>query len=69
MEPIINDVEDTVQKLCAEANAERNQGKLKDVRARLDVFLHEHASILTSMSEDTYEALRKLKGLGVRHRA
>jgi len=25
------------------------------------VYLHEHASILTSMSEDTYQALRKIK--------
>ncbi len=69
MEPIINDVEDTVQKLCAEANAERDQVKLKDVRSRLEVFLHEHSSILTSMSEDTYQALRRLKGRGVRHGA
>jgi hypothetical protein len=68
MEPT-DENEDTVQRLCAEANAERNQGKLKEVRARLQVFLHEHASILTSMSEDTYQALRRLKGHGVRHRA
>jgi hypothetical protein len=69
MESIPNDVEDTVQKLCAEANAEHDQLKLRDVRSRLGVFLHEHASILTSMSEDTYQALRRLKGHGVRHRA
>jgi hypothetical protein len=68
MEPT-DENEDTVQRLCAEANAEHNQGKVKDVRARLEVFLHEHASLLTSMSEDTYQALRKLKGRGVRHRA
>ena len=68
MEPT-DENEDTVQRLCAEANAERNQGKLKEVRARLQVFLHEHASILTSMSEDTYQALRRLQGHGVRHRA
>ena len=68
MEPT-DENEDTVQRLCAEANAERNQGKVKDVRARIRVFLHEHASILTSMSEDTYQALRKLKGHGLRHRA
>jgi hypothetical protein len=69
MEPITSDVEDTVQKLCAEANAEHDQLKLRDVRSRLEVFLHEHASILTSMSEDTYQALRKLKRRGVRRRA
>jgi hypothetical protein len=69
MEPITNDVEDTVQKLCAEASAEHDRLKLRDVRSRLEVFLHEHASILTSMSEETYQALRKLKRLGVRRRA
>jgi hypothetical protein len=69
MEPLINDVEDTVQKLCAEANAEHDQLKLKDVRSRLELFLHEHTSVLTSMSEETYQALRKLKRLGVRRRA
>jgi len=68
MEPTDED-EDTVQRLCAEASSERDQVKLKDVRARLEVFLHEHASILTCMSEDTYQALRKVKGLRVRHRA
>jgi hypothetical protein len=61
MEPIANDVEETIQKLCAEAEGERDQAKLTDVRSRLEVYLHEHASILTSMSEDTYQALRKIK--------
>ena len=69
MESIANDDEDTIQRLCAEADAERDQAKLKDVRARLEVFLHEHASILTSMSEDTYQALREVKGLRVHRRA
>lgn len=68
MEPNTNDAEDTVQKLCAEAN-ECDQAKLRDLRSRLLAFLHEHASLLTSMSEDTYQALRRLKGLRVRHRA
>ena len=69
MEPIANDIEDSIQRLWAEADAERDQAKLKDVRARLELYLHEHAWILTSMSEDTYQALRKLKGLRVRRRA
>ena len=59
MEPIINDDENTVRKLCAEANAERNRTRLKGVRSRLKAFLREHASLLTSMSEETYEALRQ----------
>ena len=61
MEPI-NDDENTVRKLCAEANAERNRTRLKGVRSRLKAFLREHASLLISMSEDTYEALRQRRG-------
>jgi hypothetical protein len=61
MEPVANDVEETIQKLCAEADGERNLMKVMDIRARLAVYLHEHASVLTSMSEETYQALRKIK--------
>jgi hypothetical protein len=61
MEPI-NDDENTVRKLCAEANAERNRTRLKGVRSRLKAFLREHASLLISMSEETYEALRQRRG-------
>jgi hypothetical protein len=60
MESIIDDDENTVRKLCAEANGERNRARLRQLRCRLGAFLHEHASILTSMSEETYEALRQL---------
>ena len=66
MELTTND-EDTVQKLCAEANAECDKAKLRDVRSRLGAFLHEHPSILNSMSEDTYQALQQLSRFGVRH--
>jgi hypothetical protein len=61
MEPIADEIEDTIQKLCAEISAERDQVKLSDLRSRLEVYLHEHAFILTSLSEDTYQALRKIK--------
>jgi hypothetical protein len=61
MEPI-NDDENMVRKLCAEANAERNRTRLKGVRSRLKAFLREHASLLISMSEETYEALRQRRG-------
>jgi hypothetical protein len=61
MEPI-NDDENTVRNLCAEANAERNRTRLKGVRSRLKAFLREHASLLISMSEETYEALRQRRG-------
>jgi hypothetical protein len=67
MEPI-NDDENTVRKLCAEANAERNRTRLKGVRSRLKAFLREHASLLISMSEETYEALRQRHG-AVRYRS
>ena len=60
MEPINNDDENMVRELCAEANAEGNRARLRQLRCRLGAFLHEHASILTSMSEETYEALRQL---------
>ena len=66
MEPV-NDAENTIQKLCEQANAEHNQGKLREVRSRLKSFLHEHASLLISMSEDTYQALRRHRGLRARH--
>ncbi len=58
----INDDENTLRKLCAEANAERNRTRLKGVRTRLKAFLREHASLLISMSEETYEALRQRRG-------
>jgi hypothetical protein len=67
MEPV-NDAESTIQKLCAQAEAEHNQGRLREVRFRLKSFLHEHASLLISMSEDTYQALRRLRGLRGRRR-
>ena len=66
MEPL-NDDEEKVRKLCAEANAEHNRARLSKVRSRLGMFLHEHASILNSMSEDTYQALRQLSWFRVRH--
>ena len=53
----------------AQANEEGDPGKLRDVRSRLWAFLHEHASILISGSEETYQALRKLKALRARRRA
>jgi hypothetical protein len=67
MEPINKD-ENTVRKLCAEANSERNRTRLKGVRSRLKAFLREHASLLISMSEETYEALRQRRG-AVRYRS
>lgn len=62
------EVEETVKRLCAEASTERNRSELRRVLARLKQVLHEHASTLRSMSEETYQALRKLKTPSVRRR-
>jgi hypothetical protein len=62
------EVEETVKRLCAEASTERNRSELRRVLARLKQILREHASTLRSMSEETYQALRKLKKPSVRHR-
>jgi hypothetical protein len=60
MEQQQTEVEETVKRLCAEASTERNRSELRRVLARLNQILHEHASTLRSMSEETYQALRKL---------
>ena len=65
----INGDEDTVKKLCVEVSAERNRARLRHLRSRLRAFLHEHASLLTSMSEDTYQALRQLRLSRVCHQS
>ena len=67
MEPINND-ENTIQKLCAEAKTERNRARHREVRSQLVAFLREHASLLTSISEETYQALQQLPRRRVRHR-
>jgi hypothetical protein len=54
------EVENTVKQLCAEASAQRDRRKLKNVLVRLKKFLHEHTDMLRSMSDDTFEALRKV---------
>jgi hypothetical protein len=54
------EVENTVKQLCAEANAQQDRRKLKNVLIRLKEFLHEHSNVLRSMSDDTFEALRKV---------
>jgi hypothetical protein len=54
------EVENTVKQLCAEASAQQDRRKLKNVLIRLKEFLHEHSNVLRSMSDDTFEALRKV---------
>ena len=55
-----DEVENTVKTLCAEASAQRNRLQLKKVMIRLREFLHEHRDVLRSMSDDTFDALRKV---------
>ena len=54
------EVENTVKQLCAEASAQRDRRKFKDVLIQLKEFLDEHTEVLRSMSDDTFEALRKV---------
>jgi hypothetical protein len=54
------EVENTVKQLCAEASAKRDRRELKYVMIRLREFLHEHTDVFRSMSDDTFDALRKV---------
>jgi hypothetical protein len=54
------EVENTVKQLCADASAQRGRRKFKYVLIQLKKFLHEHTEVLRSMSDDTFEALRKV---------
>ena len=49
-----------MKQLCADASAHWDRRKLKNVLIRLKDFLHEHTDALRSMSDDTFEALRKV---------
>lgn len=53
-------VENTLKQLCAMASAQRDRRELNNVLVRLKEFLHEHAEVLRSMSDDTFDALRKV---------
>ena len=55
------ELENTVKHLCAEAVAQRDdRHKLKSVLIQLREFLQEHTDLLRSMSDDTFDALRKV---------
>ena len=55
-----DEAENTVKQLCAKASAQRDRRELKNVMIQLREFLHEHTDVLRSMSEETFEALRKV---------
>ena len=54
------EVENTVKQLCVQARAQRSPRKFKVVLIRLQEFLHEHKHVLRSMSDETFDALRKV---------
>jgi len=54
------EVENTVKRLCVEASAQRDRRQFKYVLIQLREFLREHNEVLRSMSDDTFEALRKV---------
>ena len=54
------EVENTLKHLCAIANAQRDRRKFRNVLVELREFLQEHREVLRSMSDDTFEALRKV---------
>ena len=55
------EVENTVRRLCAEANATRqDQRKFKGALIQLREFLREHIEVIRSMSEETFVELRKV---------
>lgn len=53
------EVEYTVRQLCAWACAQRDQQQLKIALIELREFVHEHRDVLRSMSDTTFESLRK----------
>jgi len=55
-----DEIENTLKGLCAQASAERNRQQFRSVLIKLREFLHEHSEVLRSMSDDTFEALRKV---------
>jgi len=59
-----DEVENTVKRLCAEANVQRDDRRqFYYLQLRLREFLQEHMDVFKSMSDDTFNALRKVWGL------
>ena len=54
------EVEYTVKQLCALARAQPDQPQFKSVLIQLREFLSEHKEVFRSMSDETFEALRKV---------
>lgn len=53
------EVENTVRWVCAWACSQRDQQQLKIALIELREFVHEHRDVLRSMSDTTFESLRK----------
>ena len=58
-----DEVEKTVKQLCAEASTQRTRREFNNVMIRLKEFLREHTEVLRSMSDETFDALRKVWNL------
>ena len=56
----LQQVENTVKELCAEASAQRDPRKFKNVLIQLKEFMREHIDVIRSMSNDTFAELRKV---------
>jgi hypothetical protein len=54
------EVENTIRQLCAFASAQRHPHKFKNVLIQIRELLKEHREVLRTMSDDTFEALRKV---------
>jgi secreted Zn-dependent insulinase-like peptidase len=54
------EAENTVKQLCVWAIAERHPRKARKVVIRIRAFLNEHREVLRSMSDDTFESLRRV---------
>ena len=55
-----DEAENTLKQLCAEASAQQDRHELMNVMILLREFLREHTDLLRSMSDDTFDALRKV---------
>ena len=56
-----DEIEEKVRKLCWTAKTERDPVKLRVALIQLREFLHQHHELLRSMTDETFEALWKLR--------
>lgn len=54
------EIENTLKRLCVLASEQREPRKFRNVLLQVREFLQEHQQVLRSMSDDTFEALRRV---------